>query len=477
MTRIIPARTSPPRTATLLAASAIGVYLLVMVGAATSLLDGHVACPTWPACGGEWLVSPGDSPALIAAWGHRVLTLLVGGLLVVTTLLAYRRGAGRRVLAPLAAVAALYPVQMALGALTTLGGAPTGLSAVHLVVAMGIFSGVLLALLAQLEADVPADATPRTAVDSDELRPEPGDDLPDAPPPAAGSDDGPLATVSAYVELTKPKLWWLLCLVALASMGLAAGPALRLGTAVATVVGGILAIGASGTFNNVAERDVDRRMARTNERPLVEGRVPVRNALAFGGLLTVASVFVFVTFVNVLSAALGVLAILFYSVGYTLLLKPHTTQNSVIGGGVGAFPALIGWAAVTDSIGMPAVVLGAVIFLWTPAHFYNLAMVYKADYARAGFPMLPVVRGDAVTRRHVLLYLGATMLGAVVLGTTTTLDWPFAAVATLLGGVFLWAVVRLYRERTKRAAFRAFHASNAYLGTLLVVVVVDALVA
>jgi len=150
VTRIIPARTSQPRTATLLAASALGVYLLVMVGAATSLLSGHVACPTWPACGGEWLVSPGDSPALLAAWGHRVLTLLVGGLLVATTLLAYRRDAGHRVLVPLVAVAALYPVQMALGALTTLGGAPTGLSAVHLVVAMGIFSGVLLALLAQL---------------------------------------------------------------------------------------------------------------------------------------------------------------------------------------------------------------------------------------------------------------------------------------------------------------------------------------
>ena len=464
-----PGRTHLPRTATLLAASALGVYLLVMVGAATSLLDGTAACSTWPACGSEWLVTADASPALLAAWSHRVVTLLVGILLLVTTVLAWTRRSTRRVRWALLAVALLFPVQMALGALTAVSGAPVSLSAVHLLVGMGIFAGVLVALLAQLEADVPAGA-------EDLAGERPPTDEP-APEPAAPPADGPLATVSAYVELTKPKLWWLLCLVALAAMGMAAGRSLPLDTAVATVVGGVLAIGASGTFNNVIERDVDKRMARTNERPLVEGRIPVRNALTFGVLLAAASVAVFVAFVNVLSAVLGLLAILYYSVGYTMLLKPHTTQNIVIGGGVGAFPALIGWAAVTDTIGMPAVVLGAVIFLWTPAHFYNLAMVYKEDYARAGFPMLPVVRGDAVTRRHVLGYLGATMLSAVLLGTSGALDWPFAAAATVLGGVFLWAVVRLYRERTRRAAFRAFHASNAYLGTILVVVLVDAFVA
>ena len=463
-------RTRLPTTATLLAASALGVYLLVMVGAATSLLDGAAACPTWPACGNGWFVTADASPALLAAWSHRVATLLVGLLLLATTLLAWTRREDPRVRWTLLAVAALFPIQMALGALTAVAGAPVSLSAVHLLVGVGIFAGVLGALLGQLEADVP------TGVDDVlDSAPAPADDEP--PEPTPPPRDGPLATASAYVELTKPKLWWLLCLVALAAMGMAAGPALEIDTAVATVAGGILAIGASGTFNNVFERDVDRRMARTNERPLVEGRVPVRNALAFGVLLTVASVAVFVAFVNVLSAALGVLAILFYSVGYTLLLKPHTTQNIVVGGGVGAFPALIGWAAVTDSVGMPAVVLGAVIFLWTPAHFYNLAMVYADDYARAGFPMLPVVRGEAVTRRHVLLYLGATMVAAVVLGTSANLDWPYAAVATVLGGVFLWAVVLLYRDRDRRAAFRAFHASNAYLGALLLVVIVDSFVA
>jgi len=465
----------------LLAGIAIAIYVLVVVGATTALLDAGAACHTWPACGGEWLVSPGDSIERIVAWGHRVLALAVAGLLLVALGIAWRRGAGGRVTASLATVVVLYPVQIALGAVTAVDGATTALAAAHLTVAMAIFAGVLLALLWQLEDEVReiegaacGGPTARPGTDQDAGAPDPVV----AGPGSTEADPrpGPLPTVRAYVELTKPKLWWLLCLVALAAMTLAAGPALDIGTAVATVVGGILAIGASGTFNNVIERDVDRRMARTADRPVATETVPPLRATAFGIVLAGGSVAVFVGFVNVLAAALGVIAILFYSVGYTVLLKPNTTQNIVIGGAVGAFPALIGWAAVTDTIGLPAIILGGVIFLWTPAHFYNLALVYRDDYARAGFPMLPVVRGAAVTRRHVLYYLGATLLGAVALGATTDLGWAYAAVIVLVGGTFLWAVLRLFRERTEGAAWRAFHASNAFLGSLLLAVLVDSLV-
>jgi protoheme IX farnesyltransferase len=281
--------------------------------------------------------------------------------------------------------------------------------------------------------------------------------------------------VAAYLELTKPKLWWLLTFVALAAMALAAGPTLDLGIMLATVVGGVLAIAASGTFNNVLERDRDRWMARTADRPVVRDRVPPRRAAAFGVALATGSVVVFVVFVNALAAALGLLAILFYAVVYTVVLKPNTDQNTVLGGAAGVFPALIGWAAVENAIGVPALVLGAVIFLWTPAHFYNLALVYREDYARAGFPMLPVVRGAAVTRRHTTLYLGGTMLAAIVLGAVTRLDWLYAGTAVAVGVVFLWAVVRQYAERTDRSASRTFMASNVYLGLLLVAVFVDAL--
>lgn len=461
----------PSRLPELLAATAVGVYLLLVVGATTAVLDGSTACATWPACNGEWLVGPGDPPALLVAWAHRVLTLVVGGLVLAALALAWRRDAAPGVRRSLLAVGGLYPVQMALGAVAATAGATTALAAAHLVVAMAIFSGVLLALLWQLEAEGTADAV------ESEPAVTPDRPLDDPAPEGSAPTSGPLPTVRAYITLTKPKLWWLLVLVALAAMGLAAGPSLDLTVAVATSVGGVLAIAASGTFNNVFERDVDRRMARTADRPVATHTVPARRATGFGLLLAAASVGVFVAYVNVLAAALGLLAILFYSVGYTLVLKPNTTQNIVIGGAVGAFPALIGWAAVTDTVGVPAVVLGAVIFLWTPAHFYNLALIYRDDYARAGFPMLPVVRGEAVTRRHVLLYLGATLLGAVGLGATTDLGPLYAGVVTAVGAVFLWAVLRLFRDRSERAAWRAFHASNAFLGSLLLAVILDSLVA
>ena len=458
---------SPTRLPELLAATAVGVYLLLVVGATTAVLDGGSACATWPACNGEWLVGPGDPPALLAAWGHRVLTVAVGGLTLAALGLAWRRGAPRRVRWGLVAVAALYPAQMALGALAATTEATTALAAAHLTAAMVIFSGVLLALLWQLEAEGPPEPAEAPSPD-----PEPSAEGPAPSAPASG----PLAVARAYVTLTKPKLWWLLVLVALAAMGLAAGPELDLTVAVATSAGGVLAIAASGTFNNVLERDVDRRMARTADRPVASHTVPARRATAFGLALAAASVAVFLAYVNALAAALGLIAILFYSVGYTLVLKPHTSQNIVIGGAVGAFPALIGWAAVTDTVGLPAVVLGAVIFLWTPAHFYNLALIYREDYARAGFPMLPVVRGEAVTRRHVLLYLGATLLGAAALGATAELGGLYAAVVAAVGAAFVWAVLRLFRERTTRAAWRAFHASNAFLGFLLLAVILDSFV-
>ncbi|MFB6193636.1 MAG: heme o synthase, partial [Halobaculum sp.] len=281
--------------------------------------------------------------------------------------------------------------------------------------------------------------------------------------------------VVAYYRLTKPRLMWLLCLVAAAAMALAAGPSLSPSVAARTLIGGALAVGASGTFNHVLERDVDRRMDRTNDRPLAVDAVSVRNAVAFGLALAAVSLALFAS-INLLAAGLGAVAILFYAVIYTLLLKPNTVQNTVIGGAAGALPALIGWAAATGTVGPGGVGVAALIFLWTPAHFYNLALAYEDDYERAGFPMLPVVRGATTTRRHVVWYLLATLaVGAALVGLPR-LDWLYGAAGVVVGSVFLWAVVRLHYEQTEAAAFRAFHASNAYLGTVLAAAVLDSLV-
>ena len=473
-----------PRFATLLASTAMGIYLLVVVGATAAMADVTSACGSWPLCQQAPSLT---EPALLVAWLHRVVALLVGGLTLWTVAVAVRsETVSRRVKAALAGSVALYGVQVGIGAAVATNGATAPFPMVHLVAGMGIFGGLTLALAWHLEPGTDEDASGYTPASADEA--------PESPTAGAGTaaeadatTESPAGTEArgtptlgqrayAYFRLMKPRLMWLLCLVASAGMALAAttGAPLTVVTVALTLSGGVLAIGASGTFNHVFERDVDKEMDRTSDRPVATHEIPVRNAVAFGLALAVASVAVFLQ-LNPLAAALGVVAILYYSVVYTLLLKPNTVQNTVIGGAAGALPALIGWAAVTGSIGVGGLLLATVIFLWTPAHFYNLALAYKDDYEAGGFPMMPVVRGEATTRKHILLWLAATLLTATALAALTNLGWLYAATTTALGAVFLWAVIRLHRERTEGAAFRAFHASNAYLGALLLAIVVDAL--
>ena len=472
----------------------MGVYLLLVAGATAAIIDAAAACPTWPACHGQWVV-PFTETDLVVAWGHRVIAVAVGLAVVATTVLAWLRSPDRRVKLTLGLATLLYPVQIAIGAYAATTGITTLLSTIHLTIGMVIFSGMVLALAWTLErrhASSPAasSASSTAASSATASSAETADGAAGNVTAAATTEEpvvaeiegteptsptGIRATLSVYFRLMKPRLMWLLCLVAAAGMALAAGPALEVRTVVLTLLGGVLAIGASGTFNNVFERDVDRKMARTADRPVATHQVPARNAFAFGVALALVSLVAFLA-VNVLAAVLGLAAIAYYSVVYTLVLKPNTVQNTVIGGFAGSLPALIGWAAVTGRIGLPGLVLAGVIFLWTPAHFYNLALAYKEDYERGGFPMMPVVRGDVVTRKHILLYLGATLLGAAALTAIADLGPIYAATTVGLGAVFLWAVVRLHREQTRKAAFRAFHASNAYLGLLLLAVILDSLV-
>jgi protoheme IX farnesyltransferase len=450
----------------------MGVYLLVLVGTTIAVTDATRTCAAWPACGAGLALPTTAAGALVV--GHRIAAVVVGLLVVAAVVAAFRADAGRRVRVALGVAAVCYPAQAALGAFVATTGAAAPLPAVHLLVGVVIFGGLVAALAWTLEATT-GDPSDGPVTDPDALSPPEG---PTDPDDDARLPDAPLARArtlaGAYLRLTKPRLMWLLCLVASAGMALAAGPSLAPRTVVLTLLGGVLSIGASGTFNHVFERDIDRRMSRTNDRPLATDVVSVRNALAFGVLLTAGSLAAFAA-VNLLVAVLGLVAIVFYSVIYTLVLKPNTVQNTVIGGAAGALPALIGWAAVTGTVGVGGLLLAAVIFLWTPAHFYNLALAYKDDYARGGFPMMPVVRGETETRKHILWWLGATFVGAGALAAWASLGWVYVFTTVGLGAVFLWAVVRLHFDRTESAAFRAFHASNAYLGALLLAVVVDTL--
>ena len=461
------------RVTTLLAAAAIGVYLLIVIGATTALTHATRACSTWPACGTDL-----SDPRLLVTWGHRIAAILVGLLVLVAVIAAWRSTAPRRAKAVLVVPLVGYPVQIGIGGLA----ATTGMGWItnlHLVFGMAIFVGLVAALAWTLETAAepapPSDPEPVPPSDPDPVATSATAES-TTTENTTRSTEGVLArmrkTGAAYFRLMKPRLMWLLCLVAAAGMALAAGPALDASTVVSVLLGGVLAIGASGTFNHVLERDTDRRMNRTADRPLATDTVGVRNATAFGIILAVASLAVFYS-VNLLAAAFGLCAILFYSVIYTVVLKPNTVQNTVIGGIAGALPALIGWVGVTGTIGVPGLALAGVIFLWTPAHFYNLALAYEDDYERGGFPMLPVVRGDRVTRKHILWYLAATLLGASVLTWVTSLGWLYAGVTVAFGALFLWAVLGLHRRQTEQAAFRAFHASNAYLGALLFAIVID----
>ena len=444
-------------TTGLVAAAMLGVYALVMLGAALSVGDALANCAGWPTCDGRWIVAP-DDPAAIAM-AHRLLAILVGLILLAAVIQAFRADTSRRVRWLLLFALVLFPAQGLLGRYVALGMEAGPPSWLHLGGGIAIFSMLVVSLAWLLESKY----VPLACALSREIETSQDPSL------------GGTSVIRAYIELTKPRLMWLLCLVAAAGMALAAGPALDVVTIVATLGGGVLAIGASGTFNHVLERDIDRRMARTADRPIATDQIPVRNAIGFGVTLVALSMAVLLIFVNVVAAALTLAAVAFYSVVYTLVLKPNTVQNTAIGGVAGALPALIGWAAVTGGIHVPGLVLALVVFCWTPAHFYNLAMAYREDYAAGGFPMLPVVRGDRVAKRHVVYWAGATMIMAAALATTATLGVLYALVGLVAAAGFVYMIFQLHHRSDRQTAIRTFHASNAYLGMLLVIVVIDAL--
>ncbi|HEX6796786.1 MAG TPA: heme o synthase [Ktedonobacterales bacterium] len=281
------------------------------------------------------------------------------------------------------------------------------------------------------------------------------------------------ATAAAYVNLMKPHVTVLLLGTTLAAMVVAAGTFPPVGLVVATLVGGALAAGSANAINCYWDRDIDAVMSRTRARALPSHRVPEAHALAFGIALGVASFGLFAVFVNLLSAALALAAILFYVVVYTMWLKRTTAQNIVIGGAAGAVPVLIGWAAVTGGVGLPAVWMFMVIFLWTPPHFWALSLVLKGDYARAGVPMLPVVMGERETHKQIILYTLLLLAATLVLFATQAMGYLYLAAAVLLGSGLLVLAVLLARQKTLRSARTLFWFSNYYLALIFAAMVVD----
>ena len=282
--------------------------------------------------------------------------------------------------------------------------------------------------------------------------------------------------VSAYVALTKPRIIELLLITTVPSMIVAAGgwpsPFLILWT----LIGGTLAAGGANAINCYLDRDIDALMARTRKRPLPTHRIDPARALAFGVVLGIVSFVLLWGTVNLASAVLALAALLFYVFVYTMGMKRSTPQNIVIGGAAGAMPALVGWAAVTGTIELPALALFGIIFYWTPPHFWALAMRYEKEYARADVPMMPVVYGRAETTRHILLY--SLMLFAMCLAffSLAHMGVLFLAATLLLNGIFIGWAIKLWKNPSTRTAWGLFRFSIYYLGLLFLVAALDVLV-
>ncbi len=282
-----------------------------------------------------------------------------------------------------------------------------------------------------------------------------------------------LDVVRDYLALTKPRIIALLLVTTVATMLVAdpAGPPLA--TVIWTIIGGYLAAGGAGAINHYLDRDVDARMARTRRRPLVSGRIEPLHGLWFGIALGALAFIQLALTVNLLSAALAMAGLLGYVFVYTLWLKPLTPQNIVIGGAAGAVPPLVGWAAVTGGLSADALYPFAIVFFWTPPHFWALSLLIKDDYARTGVPMMPVVRGEAATRRQIVLYsfvlLAVSLLP--VIGGLFGAIYLFAALA--LGGTLCGLALALFADPGRGAALRLYLYSLVYLALLFAAMAAD----
>ena len=282
--------------------------------------------------------------------------------------------------------------------------------------------------------------------------------------------------IRAYVLLTKPRVIELLLVTTVPAMILADGGFPSLTLIGAVLLGGALAAGGANTINCWIERDRDRVMHRTRRRPLPAGQIQPGHALVFGIALEVIAFLWLWGTVNLLAASLAVSAMLFYVFVYTIWLKPRSPQNIVIGGAAGAVPVLVGWAAVTGTLDAPAWVLFAIVFCWTPPHFWALSLRYRDDYEAAGIPMLPVARGIASAARQILVYSLIVVAVTLLLFRFESMGVVYLVAAVGLGAAFIWQAFGLQRDATSKRAMRLFTFSNTYLALLFAAIAVDTLV-
>jgi protoheme IX farnesyltransferase len=452
------------------------VLLLVLSGAAANASAVAVACNAWPFCP--------DGPALSAALvpagpGYGAATLSAALVALVVLGLGWRRTGGA-VRAAAAGAVGVVALQAIAGGATVAAGHPQWIGPVYLAT-LTLLLAALLAVAVLAGGVVPAAAgTGALALGAVPIGVGAGGgaSLPSRTGsggvPAAAALDRLRRTVGDYAALTKPGIMSLLLTTTLGAMLIAAAGLPPFWLTVATLLGGVLASGGANVLNCYIDRDIDAQMSRTRHRASAAGRVSPGATLAFGVGLTVLAVAELWLVVNPLAAALALAGNLFYVFVYTLWLKRRTPQNIVIGGAAGAVPPLVGWAAVTGDLSPLAWGLFAVIFLWTPPHFWSLALLKQGEYGRVGVPMLPNVAGEAETRKQIVVYTLLLALLCVAL-TPFGLGPLYLAATVAVNGVFLLYAVRLYRTPSKQTARGMFFYSLWYLALVFGAAVADRL--
>lgn len=439
---------------------ALAMFLLLLLGAYLRGEEAGLAFPDWPLMDGRLIPALGGraTPHFL----HRLMALGVGILVFALAWRARRREARETAVLTFSGLAAgLYVAQVLAGAANVWSRLSAPAVVAH--VALGSLTWGATVALAIVSRSLSKDAASR---------------LPGRRP--ARRSDEPVwrrarERTGVYFQLTKPRIIVLLLVTTVPAMVIAARGVPSGWLILATLFGGTLAAGSANAINCYYDRDIDAKMARTRRRPLPSGRVEPDLALAFGVVLGVVAFTWLARTVNVLSALLALAAILFYVFVYTAGLKRSTPQNIVIGGAAGAVPVLVGWAAVTGRVEIPALALFGIVFVWTPPHFWALTMRFTRDYEAAGVPMLPVVAGKRETQRQILLYSLALFAITLLFAPVGRMGLIYLGSALVLGGLFVWRALTLWRRGDARAATGLFRFSVLYLALLFGAMALDQL--
>jgi protoheme IX farnesyltransferase len=427
------------------------VGLLLVMASGEFVIAGGSTCTTWPACGGKIFTMglPGWMPLI-----HSVLAGLVSLLVIMIISMAWKIYSNNPVvLTSATATGILYFGQVLIGALKVSRSFPVDLVGVHAITTAALWAAAcVLTASAGLSNPIQQYGS-GTAKQLSSFRQRAKD----------------------FFMLTKPLIMVLLLVTTVTGMVMGGRGLPALSTFLWTLVGGALAAGGSSAVNQFVDRDLDKLMQRTSKRPVASGRITPAEGLAFGVALCLLSFFILVGFVNLLAALLSLAGMVYYVLIYSILLKTATVQTIVIGGGAGAIPPLVGWAAVTGSLNVPSLVLFAIIFFWTPPHFWALALVRAKDYARAGVPMLPVIKGEYVTRTQIFIYT-LELVGLTLLLPLFRLSGSIYLVSAMaLGGVLIFTAWKVWRMGGNKTAWMMYRFSSMYLALLFFAMILDML--